>query len=122
MAVEWRANEAGLRELVAAPGAVRAMEFVGGVVKDEAERIAPVRTGAYAFGVDPPTGEHGGGFRVEPFERDGAAAARVVNGVRAAPSAKYAEGFPYSVALEFGTRNMAAQHILSRALDAISLF
>jgi hypothetical protein len=111
-----------MRALLLAPQAVNAMEFVGGVVKDEAERIAPVRTGAYAFGVDPPTGEHDGGFHVEPFTNNGAAAVRVVNGVRSAPSAKHPDGYPYGRALEFGNERIHAQHILSRALDAISLF
>lgn len=122
MPVEWREDRAGMAALLLAPQAVRAMKFVGGVVRDEAERIAPERTGAYAFGVDPPTGEHGGGFRVEPFTNNGAAAVRVVNGVRSAPSTKWPGGYPYGQALEVGNERIHAQHILSRALDAVSLF
>lgn len=122
MAVEWKENPAGMRALLLAPPAERAMEFVGGIVKDEAERISPVRTGAYAFGVDPPTGEHGGGFRVEPFTNNDAAAVRVVNGVRSAPSRNWPEGYPYGQALEQGNERIHAQHVLSRALDAVSLF
>jgi hypothetical protein len=122
MAVEWHEDRAGMAALLLAPQAVRAMEFVGGVVKDEAERIAPVRTGAYAFGVDPPTGEHDGGFHVEPFTNNDAAAVRVINRVRARPTRSDPTGFGYAPALEVGTRYMHGQHILSRALDAVSLF
>jgi hypothetical protein len=122
MVVEWRENPAGMRALLLTPAAENAMEFVGGIVRDEAERIAPVVTGAYAFGVDPPTGEHDGGFHVEPFTNNDAAAVRIVNRVRAKPTKKYVDGFGYGVALEVGTRYMHAQHILSRALDAVTTF
>lgn len=122
MAIQWVENPAGMKALLLAPGAVRAMEFVGGVVRDEAERIAPVRTGAYAFGVDPPNGAHDGGFHVEPFTNDGAAAVRVINRVRSKPSKNYPEGYGYGAALEHGDGHITAQHILGRALDALNLF
>lgn len=121
MAVEWRESPAGMRQLLVTPSAVKAAEDVGELVRIEAERIAPVRTGAYAFGIDPPNGAHGGGFRVEPFVRNDAAAVRVINGVRSKPSSKYADGYGYGVALEVGNSIMAAQHILSRSLDALHL-
>lgn len=122
MPVEWRENPAGMKALLLAPGAVRAMEFVGGVVADEAERIAPRVTGAYADGVEAANGAHGGGFHVEPFTNHDAAAVRVINRVRSKPSKNYPEGYGYGAALEHGNGHIAAQHILGRALDALNLF
>lgn len=121
MATEWREDPAGMARLLATPAAVKAAEHIGEIVRIEAERIAPVRTGAYAFGVEAPNGAHGGGFTVEPFVRDRAAAVRVVNRVRSKPSHKYPDGFGYGVVLEIGSRYQHAQHILGRALDALNL-
>lgn len=122
MTVTWRENPAGMRALLLAPDAVRAMEFVGGVIKDEAERTAPVDTGAYAFGVDPPNGAHDGGFHVEPFTKNDAAAVRVINRVRSKSSAKWPDGFGYGALLEWGGNGRPARHILGHALDALNLF
>lgn len=67
--------------------------------KAEAERIAPVDTGHYLASFSTrelPTG-----------------------GARLANNAKSEADFLYALALEKGTENMAAQHILGRSIDAM---
>jgi hypothetical protein len=131
VATEWRENPAGMRQLLVTPAAVKAVEHVGELVRVEAERIAPVVTGAYAFGVAAGNGAHDGGFKVEPFVNGGAAAVRIVNRVRSAPSKHWPNGFGYGSALEHGlewvdkrtgkTHVYKRQRILGRALDALNV-
>lgn len=110
--VRYRENPAGIRAMLASPAMVEAMRHKAELVQIEAERIAPVRTGAYAFGLPGRPGVTGGGFKVTAGVRDGRAYGRVSNDVRN-------RDYTYSAALEFGTRHMRKQRILGRALDAL---
>lgn len=117
MAVEYRENRAGIRAMLAAPFMVKAMDHVGQVIRVEAERIAPVDTGAYAFGQPTPKAS-GGGFHVDSGVTDGAARTRVSNNVRSAPSKNWPDGYGYGWALEHGNKRIKKQRILGRAIDA----
>jgi hypothetical protein len=119
--VTYRQNRAGIRAMTAAPFMVKAMGHVGEVVRIEAERIAPVDTGAYAFGTPNDKGATGGGFVVTSGVKDGHAYARVTNSVRSAPSRNWPDGYGYGWALEFGNSRTRKQRILGRALDAAAL-
>jgi hypothetical protein len=121
MAAEFRENRAGMAAMLRTPRAVKTMEHIGDLIRIRAEAIAPVQTGAYAFGTEPPNGAHGGGFQVEPGVRDGVASVRIANRVRAAPSKNFPEGYGYGAALEFGNARIKKQRILGRALDAVNL-
>lgn len=68
-----------------------------------AETIAPVDTGKYKASFTTREIDTAGGFR----------------GARLANDAKSPEEFLYALALEVGTRYMAAQHILHRSIDAM---
>jgi hypothetical protein len=92
---------------------VEAMRQRADLVRAEAERIASVRTGAYAFGAPGRPGVSGGGFKVTAGIGDGVAYGRVSNDVRN-------KSFVYSFALEFGTKYMRKQRTLGRALDVLN--
>lgn len=117
MAVEYRRNEAGLRAMLAAPWLVAELKRRAELGRIEAERISPVRTGAYAFGAETarnaPPDVHGGGFKVTAGIKDGRAYARLSNDV-------HRGDFCYAAALEFGTSKMRKQRPLGRAIDAIA--
>lgn len=110
--VEFREHPAGTRAMLAEPFMVEAMRHKAELGRIAAERIAPVDTGAYAFGLPGKPGVHGGGFKVTAGLRDGRAVARLSNDV-------HRGDFCYAAALEFGTRHMRAQRPLGRAIDAI---
>lgn len=118
--VDFVEDHAGIAEMLRTPAMVAAMEHLGEIVRIDAEATAAVDTGAYAFGTNHKPGVTGGGFDVDARVRDGVASAAISNNVRAAPSKSDPEGFPYNIALEFGTEHMEAQHTLGRALDALS--
>lgn len=121
MVAEFRENRAGMAAMLRTLAALKAVEHIGELIRIRAEEIAPVHTGAYAFGTEPPNGAHGGGFHVEPAIRDGVASVRVINRVRSAPSKNYPDGYGYGAALEFGNEHTPRQRILGRALDAVHL-
>lgn len=118
--VRFEENRGGIADMLRTGDMLAAMRHLGEIVRIDAEATAAVDTGAYAFGTPGEPGVTGGGFKVEADIEDGVAVATVSNDVRAAPSESDPEGFPYSIALEFGTENMPAQHTLGRALDALS--
>lgn len=113
MGVRYEENRAGVRAMLSSPEMSRAMVRVGELIRIEAERIAPVDTGAYAFGLPGKPGVHGGGFKVTPIVKGGAAGVRVSNDVRRGD-------YCYAAALEFGTSKMRRQRPLGRALDAVA--
>lgn len=115
----FTSNPGGIAEMLRSPGMVATMRHRADLIRIEAERIAPVDTGAYAFDAPNPKGAHGGGFKVEAGIRDGAAYGRVSNGVRSAPSANWPDGYGYAVALEFGNSRIRKQRPLGRAVDAL---
>jgi hypothetical protein len=119
--VEWRENRAGCLAALATPDAVDAMRHIGDLIRIRAEEIAPVDTGAYAFGVESGKGARDGGFKVEAGIRDGTASVRVINRVRSAPSKNWPNGYGYGLGLERGNSRMRGQRILGRALDALNL-
>ncbi len=106
-------NPAGIAAMAAGPGMFAAMQQCGDFVKTDAEGLAPVDTGAYAYGTPGRPGTTGGGFKVTVAVRDGKASARVSNDVKH-------RGHCYAVDLEFGNSDQPAQHILGRALSALS--
>lgn len=110
--VAFRENPAGIAAMLRAPWMVEAMRHRAERGRIEAERIAPVDTGAYAFGFPGKPGVHGGGFKVTAGVRDGRAYGRLSNDV-------HRDGFCYAAALEWGTKYMPAQHILGRSIDAM---
>lgn len=112
--VEWRENRAGCQAALATPDAVDAMRHIGDLIHIRAEEIAPVVTGAYAFGLPGKPGVTGGGFHVDAAVRDGVASVRVTNNV-------HRGSFGYAIALEFGNSRVRKQRILGRALDALNL-
>ncbi|MEU8023757.1 hypothetical protein AB0B88_16230 [Micromonospora haikouensis] len=97
--------QSGLDRALAEPAMVEALRIK--ILKAEAYAlvIAPVRTGRYRRSF------------------------RVVVGVRGTPPRAYARllntardprtGYPYCLALEFGTRHMKRQRILARSADAL---
>jgi hypothetical protein len=111
--VEYRENRGGIEEMLRAPWLVVELERRAELGRIEAERIAPVRTGAYAFGLPGDEGVHGGGFKVAAGVKDGRAYARINNDVRRGD-------YCYAAALEFGTRYMKRQRPLGRAIDALA--
>jgi hypothetical protein len=111
--VDYREDRAGIRAMLAAPFMVAELKRRAELGRIEAERIAPVRTGAYAFGLPGGKDVEGGGFKVEAGVRDGAAYARLSNDV-------HRGDYCYAAALEFGTRHMKRQRPLGRAIDALA--
>ncbi len=107
-------NRAGIEAMLASPAMVEAMRHKAELVRIEAERIAPVRTGNYAFATPNQRGNHDGAFHVSAGVDNGRAYGRVSN------SATSRGGAVYSVFLEFGTKHMRKQRILGRALDALN--
>lgn len=108
MPTTFTPNPAGIAAMAQSPEMVEAMRRRAERGRDYARQIAPVRTGRYFV--------H---FQVEAGVRDGRAYGFLYNDVRAygpggVPSV---DGFPYAIALEFGTKYMAAQRILGRTLD-----
>jgi hypothetical protein len=95
-------NEAGMRAMLSAPFMVEAMRKLAEMGMARAEEIAPVRTGRYLSR-----------FQVQAGVRNGKAYAVWFNDVRS-PAA-----FPYSVALEIGTKYMRRQRIIARSMDAV---
>lgn len=106
-------NPSGIAAMAAGPGMLGAMDECGNFIRIDAEAIAPVDTGAYAFGTPGRPGTTGGGFKVDPAIRGGRATVRVSN------DASF-NGHCYAVDLEFGNRDQPAQHILGNALSALS--
>jgi hypothetical protein len=131
MPTEFRENRAGMLAMLRTPRAVAAMDHIGQLIRIRAEEIAPVDSGAYAFGIESRKGAHGGGFKVEAGIRNGVASVRVINRVRSGPSRRFPNGFGYGAALEYGltwvdkrtgrTHTIKKQRILGRALDAVNL-
>ncbi|GAA2636884.1 hypothetical protein GCM10010399_82510 [Dactylosporangium fulvum] len=118
--VEFRENRAGVAEMMRSPAMLAAMEHLGNIVQIDAEQIAAVDTGAYAFGTNHDPGVTGGGFKVDAQVRGGVASVIVSNDVRSAPSTNWPQGYPYGIAQEFGNEHVEARHTLGRALDALS--
>jgi hypothetical protein len=114
-------DPAGMRAMLGTPDMVGVMEQVCEPIVIRAEEIAPVVTGAYAFGIESADGGTDGGFDINSGLHDGIAYGRVTNSVRSKPSAKWPQGYPYGVALEFGNARIKAQRILGRALDELNL-
>lgn len=119
MAVEYRHNPAGLAKLMRSPAMVAEMRRRVELARIHAEAIAPVDTGAYAYGLPTPRAA-GGGFQIEAGVRGGRAYGRIVNRVRSAPSRNWPDGYGYGWALEFGNKRIRKQRILGRAVDAIA--
>jgi hypothetical protein len=117
---DYRPNPAGLAAMLAAPFMVAEMKRRAELGRIEAERIAPVDTGAYAFDTPNSKGAHGGGFKVTAGIKDGRAYARLSNHVRAKPSKNFPDGYGYGWALEHGNKRIKKQRILGRAIDALS--
>jgi hypothetical protein len=114
LAATYVPNPAGIKAMLATPAMVDAMDHIGQLIRIRAEAIAPVVTGAYAFGLEGGPGVTGGGFHVDAGIHEGVARVRVINDVHRGT-------YGYGQALEFGTRHMRKQRILGRALDALNL-
>ncbi len=104
-------RQAGVEALLRSNDMREKMLHTVEVMRIEAERIAPVDTGQYAFDVNTDPGETGG-FDVSTHMIGGAWVGRLSNTTHYAPY------------LEFGwtTRNgrqVPGQHILLRSIDAI---
>jgi hypothetical protein len=99
--------------MLRAPFMIAEMERRAKLGRIEAERIAPVRTGAYAFGLPGGEGVEGGGFKVTAGIKDGRAYARISNDV-------HRGDYCYAAALEFGTIHMEKQRPLGKAIDALA--
>lgn len=110
MPTTFTPNEAGIRAMASSRAMVEAMRARAEKGRQYALVIAPVRTGRYAV--------H---FHVDAGVRDGRAYGHLYNDVRALDGKGHpdAEGYPYSLALEFGTKKMAKQRILGRCLDVM---
>lgn len=114
MASRFEPNPAGMKAMLATSSMVAAMGHIGQLIRIRAEAIAPVRTGAYAFGLEGEPGVTGGGFHVDASVVEGVARARISNDV-------HRGSYNYGVALEFGNSRIKKQRILGRALDALNL-
>jgi hypothetical protein len=114
VAATFAQNRAGMAAMLRTPRAVKTVEHIGDLIRIRAEAIAPVQTGAYAFGLPGPPGVTGGGFHVDAGIRNGVASVRVSNNVRRG-------SYAYGAALEFGNARIKKQRILGRALDAVNL-
>lgn len=129
MPAVFRENRAGIEEMLRQPWIVAELRRRAEEGKRRAEEIAPVRTGRYKTGHvvlaehNDPGGhrraeqganfqrfEDGGGFHVEVFEP----------GADGRPWARLSNDTPYAYFLEHGTRYMAKQRILGRAIDSMS--
>ncbi len=119
-AVGYRENRAGIAAMAATPEMAKALEHTADLIRIRAEQIAPVDTGAYAFGLDGKPGVRGGGFKISSGVEAGRAFAKVSNDVRAKPSKNFPSGYVYSIGLEFGNKRIRKQRILGRALDAVT--
>ncbi|HLL69017.1 MAG TPA: hypothetical protein VK453_25380 [Micromonosporaceae bacterium] len=113
MAVDFVEDRAGIHDMLGSPFIVGELHRRAELIRIEAERIAPVDTGAYAFGLPGKPGVAGGGFTVTSGVRGGVAYARVSNDVRRGD-------YVYAFALEFGTKYMQKQRPLGRAVDTIA--
>lgn len=101
-------NQRGIRQLGRSQQMQAAMGHIAEIVRINAERIAPVRTGHYAFDrPNPRAPESAGAFHVSSGVARGVAYGRVTNST------------VYARYLEFGTRYMGKQRVLGRALDAV---
>lgn len=118
--VEFRENRAGIEEMLRADFMVDEMRRRMELGRIQAERIAPVDTGAYAFDTPNDKGATGGGFKVKSGVRGGRAYARLSNSVRSRPSKNWPNGYGYGWALEHGNKRIKKQRILGRAIDAIA--
>lgn len=104
---DYRLDHAAFRGLVLnAPWMVDEMRRHAEAVKTAAESLAPVGDPAS----DPHAGRYRDSFRVESGTAGG------VHGDRA--YATVSNDSPEAVYVEFGTERQAAQHVLTRALDA----
>jgi hypothetical protein len=99
--------------MLAAPWMVEEMRRRAELGQIRAEEIAPVDTGAYAFGLPGKPGVTGGGFHVTAGIKDGRAYGRLSNDV-------HRNGFSYAAALEWGTKYMRKQRPLGRAIDLMA--
>jgi hypothetical protein len=113
MAATFVENRAGIDAMRVAPWMVEEMRRRAEQGRIRAEEIAPVRTGAYAFGLPGEPGVTGGGFHVEAGIRDGTAYARLSNDV-------HRGDYCYAAAVEFGTKHMRKQRPLGRAIDLMA--
>ena len=109
----YRENPAGIAAMAAGAGMLRAMDEIGNFVRVDCESFAPVDTGAYAYGTPGRPGTTGGGFKVDAAVRNGKATVQVSNDVKH-------NGHCYAVDVEFGNRDSPAQHVMGRALTALS--
>lgn len=100
-------NEAGIRRVLQSEDMQQTLAARMERARIRAEAIAAVDTGRYAYAVNIPPGERGGGFHVVSGVDDGRAFARLVNDT------------PYAYFLEFGTRYMKAHKTLRRSIDAL---
>jgi hypothetical protein len=107
-------------EILSSPGMVAEMMRRVELGRIEAERLASVDTGNYAFGTPNQRGATGGAFMVTAGVRDGRAYGRLSNAARAKPSPAYPGGYMYSWALEFGNKRIRAQRVLGRCLDTMA--
>ncbi len=100
-------NRAGLTRLLSSDAVRKALErrVTRGLIYAEAH--APVDTGRYAYALNIPPGQSGGGFHITSGVENGRAFARLNNDT------------PYAYFLEFGTRYMRAQPTLRKSIDAM---
>lgn len=93
-----------LQELFSAPWLIKELHRRAELGRIEAERIAPVDTGAYAYGLPGHKDVHGGGFKVSSGIRDGHAHAELSNDV-------HRGDYCYAIALEYGFRTRNGRHV-----------
>lgn len=105
-------NPAGIAEMLRGPDMLHELLRRAERGRQYALAIAPVRTGRYAAHFKVTSGIDG----------TGRAYGRLYNDVRALDSsgAPDPHGYPYSIALEWGTRHMRAQRILGRCMDVMA--
>lgn len=108
MPTTFTPNHAGIAAMARSQEMVQAMRRRAEKGHEYALTIAPERTGRYK--------EH---FKIEAGVRDGRAYGFLYNDVRAldANGQEDPDGYPYSLALEYGTKYMTKQRILGRCLD-----
>lgn len=102
--VRYEEDRRGIAELFRAPWLVAELRRRAELGRIEAERIAPVDTGAYAYGLPGRKDVHGGGFKVDVGVRDGHAFAELSNDV-------HRGGYCYAIALEWGFRTRNGRHV-----------
>lgn len=104
MPTTFTPNPAGIQAMASSEWMQERMRKRAEAGRRYAHQIAPRRTGNYAAS-----------FKIETGVKDGRAYALLYNDVRS-----WTDGYPYSLALEFGTKYMRAQRILGRCLDAMA--